>query len=180
MGREVPDLIEAATPRLLLRQWRSADRVPFGALNADPRVMEFFPSPLTREQSDALADRCAAHIAERGWGVWAVERKATGEFIGFVGLHVPTAPLPFAPCTEVAWRLAFDHWGHGFAEDGKDGDLVFGGNFRHERLLQGRYWQYYHFLLRNQTFIWQHYHLKNTLFGKTLEALGISCRSYCC
>ena len=117
MGLEVPDLVESATPRLLLRQWRPSDRVPFAALNADPRVMEFFPSPLSRVESDALADRCEAHIGERGWGVWAVERKATGEFIGFVGLHVPTGPLPFAPCTEVGWRLAFDHWGHGFATE---------------------------------------------------------------
>lgn len=113
----MPDPIESATSRLLLRQWRPSDRAPFAALNADPRVMEFFPAPLTRVESDALADRCEAHIAERGWGVWAVERKATGEFIGFVGLHVPTAQLPFAPCTEVAWRLAFDHWGQGFATE---------------------------------------------------------------
>ena len=117
MASEVPDLIESATARLLLRQWRSTDRAPFARLNADPRVMEFFPSPLTRVESDALADRCEAHIGESGWGVWAVERKATGEFIGFVGLHVPTGPLPFAPCTEVGWRLAFDHWGHGFATE---------------------------------------------------------------
>jgi RimJ/RimL family protein N-acetyltransferase len=113
----VPELVESATPRLLLRQWRSSDRAPFAALNTDPRVMEFFPSPLTRVESDALADRCEAHIAESGWGVWAVERQTTGAFIGFVGLHVPTAPLPFSPCTEVAWRLAFDHWGHGFATE---------------------------------------------------------------
>lgn len=113
----MPNLIESATPRLLLRQWRSSDRAPFAALNADPRVMEFFPSPLTRVESDALADRCATHIAESGWGVWAVERKDTGDFVGFVGLHVPTAPLPFSPCTEAAWRLAFDHWGHGFATE---------------------------------------------------------------
>ena len=123
MGSEVPNLIEPATPRLLLRQWRSADCAPFAALNADPRVMGFFPSPLTREESDALADRCESHIGASGWGVWAVERKDTGDFIGFVGLNVPTAPLPFAPCTEVAWRLAFDHWGHGFTVVGNPADV---------------------------------------------------------
>jgi RimJ/RimL family protein N-acetyltransferase len=113
----VRDLIEPATTRLLLRQWRSSDRAPFAELNADPRVMEFFPSPLTRQQSDAMADRCEALISERGWGFWAVELKTSGRFIGFVGLHIPAAQLPFSPCTEVGWRLAFDYWGNGYATE---------------------------------------------------------------
>jgi RimJ/RimL family protein N-acetyltransferase len=110
-------LIEPATERLLLRQWRPSDRAPFAALNADPRVMEFFPSPLTRKQSDAVADRCESLIEERGWGLWAVELKSEARFIGLVGLNIPAAELPFSPCTELAWRLAFDHWGHGFATE---------------------------------------------------------------
>jgi RimJ/RimL family protein N-acetyltransferase len=78
--------IEFETQRLLLRQWRAADREPFGALNADPIVMAHFPAPLTREESDAIADRCERLIVDRRWGAWATENKATGEFIGLVGL----------------------------------------------------------------------------------------------
>jgi RimJ/RimL family protein N-acetyltransferase len=122
----VPDLIEPATKRLVLRQWRSLDRTPFAELNADPRVMEFFPSPLTREQSDAMADRCEALISERGWGFWAVELRTSGSFIGFVGLHIPAAQLPFSPCTEVGWRLAFDYWGYGFATEAAQAALRVG------------------------------------------------------
>jgi RimJ/RimL family protein N-acetyltransferase len=109
--------IEFETSRLRLRQWRIADREPFAALCADPRVMEFFPSVLSRSESDALAERAAALIAKRGWGFWAAELKATGQFIGFVGLHTPTAQLPFSPCVEVGWRLAFAHWGQGLATE---------------------------------------------------------------
>lgn len=109
--------IEVETERLRLRQWKSTDRVPFAALNADSMVMEFFPSPLTRVESDAMADRCQSLIEERGWGFWAAEAKATQEFIGFVGLHTPSAELPFSPCVEVGWRLAFQHWGKGFASE---------------------------------------------------------------
>jgi RimJ/RimL family protein N-acetyltransferase len=109
--------IELVTTRLLLRQWRRSDRAPFAELNGDARVMEHFPSRLTREQSDAMADRCEALIRKRGWGLWAVELKTSGSFIGFVGLHIPSAELPFSPCTEVSWRLAFDHWGHGYATE---------------------------------------------------------------
>jgi RimJ/RimL family protein N-acetyltransferase len=111
------ELIEPATERLLLRQWKPSDREPFAQLNADPRVMEFFPSLLSREQSDSMANLCESLIEQRGWGFWAVELKGSGRFIGFVGLHQPTAPLPFSPCTEVGWRLAFDCWGQGFATE---------------------------------------------------------------
>lgn len=115
--RHMTAAIEFATERLYLRQWMPADREPFAALNADPRVMAFFPACLGRGESDALADRCQALLQERGWGLWATELKATGEFIGFVGLNVPSAALPCSPCVEIAWRLAFAHWGKGLATE---------------------------------------------------------------
>lgn len=113
----MPRLIEPETARLRLRQWSQADREPFAAMSADPRVMEYFPATLTREESDAMVTRCQTLIAERGWGFWATECKATGEFIGMVGLHVPSAALPFSPCVEVGWRLAAQRWGQGFATE---------------------------------------------------------------
>ncbi len=109
--------IEFETDRLLIRQWRSADREPFALLNADPKVMEFFPALLNRAESDAMAERCQSPIDERGWGLWATESKATKEFIGFVGLHIPSPELPFSPCVEIGWRLAFRFWGKGFATE---------------------------------------------------------------
>jgi RimJ/RimL family protein N-acetyltransferase len=110
--------IELETERLRLRQWKPADCAPFAALNADPKVMEYFPSLLTRESSDGMADRCESLIAERGWGLWAAETKADRAFIGFIGLHIPSADLPFSPCVEVGWRLAFAYWGKGLATEG--------------------------------------------------------------
>jgi len=122
----VADLIELETKRLRLRQWRLADREFFAALNSDSRVMAFFPSLLTRADSDALADRCQSLIDERGWGLWAVEIKVTQEFIGFVGLNTPSAKLPFSPCVEIGWRLAFHQWGKGFALEAAREALHFG------------------------------------------------------
>lgn len=114
------------TQRLLSRQWRAADREPFAALNADPVVMAHFPAPLTREKSDAMADFCERLIAERGWGAWAIEVKATGEFIGCVGLNVPRDDLPVSPCVEILWRLAHAHWSRGFATEAARGALHIG------------------------------------------------------
>ena len=119
------EIIEFETDRLRLRQWLATDREPFAALNADPRVMEFFPATLDRATSDAMADYCEALIAKRGWGFWAAEVKGSGQFIGFVGLHTPSE-LPFSPCVEIAWRLAFKHWGKGFASEAASGALQVG------------------------------------------------------
>jgi RimJ/RimL family protein N-acetyltransferase len=115
--------IEFETQRLLLRQWKASDREPFAALNADPIVMAHFPAPLTREESDAIADRCERLIADRRWGAWATEIKATGEFIGIVGLHFPQDDLPVSPCVEILWRLAQAHWRKGFATEAARGAL---------------------------------------------------------
>lgn len=106
------------TDRLNLRQWTENDLGPFRAMGADAEVMKYFPSTFDRHASDAMAKRCQALIEERGWGFWAAEKVSTGEFIGFIGLHVPAAALPCSPCVEVGWRLAREHWGHGFATEG--------------------------------------------------------------
>ncbi len=120
------ELIEFDTERLRLRQWCAADREPFAALNADLKVMEFFPALLSRRESDAMANRCEALIVERGWGLWAVETINTQEFIGFVGLHTPAPELPFSPCVEVGWRLVAKHWGKGYATEAARGALRVG------------------------------------------------------
>ena len=120
------EIIQFYTERLYLRQWRDSDYALFAKLNADPKVMEFFPALLTSDESDAMAKRCQSLIAERGWGLWAVELQTTHEFIGFVGLHIPTAILPFSPCVEIGWRMAADFWGQGYATEAALGALRVG------------------------------------------------------
>jgi RimJ/RimL family protein N-acetyltransferase len=117
------------TPRLELRRWTDADREPFAALNADPRVMEHFPASLTRSESDALVDRIEAGFAEHGFGLWAVEVLASGGgvgFVGFVGLTVPTFTAHFTPAVEVGWRLAAHAWGRGYATEAARAALDYG------------------------------------------------------
>ena len=115
----MPTLAEAplASARVRLRPWRNADRAPFAAMNADPRVMAFFPSCLTSAESDALADRIAAHFERHGFGLWALELPGVAPFAGCVGLALPGFVARFTPCVEIGWRLAFDHWGRGYATE---------------------------------------------------------------
>jgi RimJ/RimL family protein N-acetyltransferase len=105
------------TERLLLRRWRAQDREPFAAMNADPVVMEHFPAPLSREESDAFVDRIEQQHEQRGWGLWALEVRETGRFIGFTGLAVPRFEAAFTPAVEVGWRLAREAWGLGYASE---------------------------------------------------------------
>ena len=109
------DIIE--TKRLLLRRWREADREPFADLNGDPQTMVFFPSTLTRDESDALVDRIEARFEAHGYGLWALEVRETGQFIGFTGLAPMPEDVPGAGGTEIGWRLARHAWHRGFATE---------------------------------------------------------------
>jgi RimJ/RimL family protein N-acetyltransferase len=122
----MPKLIEFETDRLYLRQWMEVDKEPFAKLNSDSRVMEFFPSILDRATSDAMVNRLQSLIFDRGWGLWAVESKQDKQFIGSVGLHIPKPDLPFFPCVEIGWRLAFDYWGKGYASEAARAALKIG------------------------------------------------------
>jgi len=106
------------TDRLILRRWRDSDREPFQALNADPRVMEFFPNTLTPEESDQAIDRIEKHFDAHGFSLYAAEIIETQTFIGFVGISIPMFDAPFMPAVEIGWRLAYDYWGRGLATEG--------------------------------------------------------------
>ncbi|HEY4162453.1 MAG TPA: GNAT family N-acetyltransferase [Dongiaceae bacterium] len=114
------------TERLILRPWRPEDLEPFAALNADERVTITLGGSLTRAQSDTLVERIVLGFATQGFGQWAVEIPGEAPFIGFIGLSVPSFDAPFMPAVEIGWRLAFDHWGKGYATEGARAALEFG------------------------------------------------------
>ena len=114
------------TERLLLRPWREEDLKAFAELNADPVIMEPFPKTLDRRESDELAARFQDQERRHGFGRWAVEAPGVAPFIGCVGLSRVDFEVPFAPCVEVAWRLARPYWGRGYATEAALAWLRFG------------------------------------------------------
>ncbi|WP_211655364.1 GNAT family N-acetyltransferase [Planococcus alpniumensis] len=111
--------------RLGFRRWKASDRAPFAALNANPDVMEFFPKTLSRTESDALIDRIETHFEEKGYGLWAVERKEDRAFIGFIGLLDVNFDIGIEDATEIGWRLDQQFWKKGYATEGAKACLTY-------------------------------------------------------
>ncbi|WP_341666788.1 GNAT family N-acetyltransferase [Alcaligenes sp. SDU_A2] len=118
--------ISLNTARLLLRPWQTSDLPAFARLNADPQALQYYPATLDRAQSDALAQRSQHLIEQQGWGQWAVQEQASGQFVGMVGLNIPVAKLHFQPCVEVVWRLLPEFWGKGYATEAARASVDFG------------------------------------------------------
>jgi RimJ/RimL family protein N-acetyltransferase len=123
------ELADIPTDRLILRQWRDDDRPRFAALNGDPETMRFYASTLSRDESDAYADRSRSHLAQHGWGLWAVEHD--GHFIGYTGLSTPSWVTPFEtagdhPVVEIGWRYLKSAWGNGYATEAAKAALKVG------------------------------------------------------
>ncbi len=114
------------TERLILRRWRESDREPYGAMSADPAVMDWLGGTRPRGESAAQIDHFEARIEQHEHGVLALERKADGEFLGFAALAVTDCPPPVPQGVEVGWRLARHAWGFGYATEAARALLVHG------------------------------------------------------
>lgn len=118
------------TERLLLRGWKPEDHAPFARICSDPDVMRYIGNGTTR--SDADVSRYIASFQtewnERGFGLFAVEVKRTGEFIGFTGLSWPDFLPEVLPSVEIGWRFSKLHWGKGYASEAAAASLEFGIN----------------------------------------------------
>lgn len=105
------------TDRLILRLWKPDDLPLFAAMNKDERVMRYFPAILTDEQTEAFYNRIQVEFERNGWGLYAVELKSSGMFIGYVGLHEIGFEADFNPGVEIGWRLAADYHNQGLATE---------------------------------------------------------------
>ncbi len=105
------------TDRLILRSWKSDDLPLFVAMNKDARVMRYFPATLTDEQTESFYNRIQSEFERNGWGLYAVELKSSGMFIGYVGLHEIGFDADFTPGVEIGWRLAADYHNQGLATE---------------------------------------------------------------
>jgi RimJ/RimL family protein N-acetyltransferase len=124
------DIPRLTTDRLLLRGFTPEDFESYAAMMANPDVTRFLGEghPLTRPEAWRQMAMFAGHWALRGFGVWAVEERATGRFIGRIGCLEPEG----YPTFEIAYTLAPEAWGKGYAREGA------GAALRYAREMLGR------------------------------------------
>jgi len=120
-GRSMSNII-LSTERLNLRTWQATDIPLMAAINADPLVMEHFPSTQDLMRTQKMIDYIIQHYEKHGYGVYAVETKDTHQFIGFVGLDHPLFEIPNlkpkkSEVVEILWRLSSEHWNKGYATE---------------------------------------------------------------
>ncbi|MCG8547149.1 MAG: GNAT family N-acetyltransferase [Alphaproteobacteria bacterium] len=114
------------TERLILREWTARDFPPLAAMNADPEVMRYFPSTLTKDESREQFERAKSLQARNGYHFQPIEERETGKFAGFVGLAPVLIDVPFAPAVEIGWRMPLDCWGKGYATEAASAWLGYG------------------------------------------------------
>ncbi|MBN8827716.1 MAG: GNAT family N-acetyltransferase [Sphingobacteriia bacterium] len=121
-------MMKLEAERVILREWKEEDVEPFAKINQDPKVMEFMPKLLTKQEVNEWIERIKLHFKNNNFGMFACELKETKKFIGYIGLQNVAFEASFTPCVEVAWRLASDHWGKGLATEGAKRVLEFAFN----------------------------------------------------
>lgn len=116
------------TERLILRTWKATDAQAFFQINQDPQVIKYLRDPLSMEEVHDFMHAKNEHQNKYGYSLWAVQLKRTGELIGFIGLNYTDWPAHFTPAVEIAWRIASEYWGKGYATEGAKACLEYGFN----------------------------------------------------
>jgi len=115
------------TERLLLRAFVADDLDPFADIVADPEVIKkatYDGTTMTRAQAWNWLCLMLGHWHMRGYGIWGIEEKSTGKFIGRIGLQF----LDWFEDVELVWMLAKSAWGKGYASEGTRAAIEFGLN----------------------------------------------------
>lgn len=107
--------VELETPRLRLRKFAERHWEPYAAMCADPEVMRYLGTGVVFSRDDtwrAIASMLG-HWQLRGYGMWALESRETGELVGRAGFLNPAG----WPGFELGWMLGRSHWGKGYARE---------------------------------------------------------------
>ena len=104
-----------ATERLVLREYTQADFAALHAILSDPETMRYYPKPYDGAGVQRWLDWCFDCYRRYGFGLWAMELKESGLFIGDCGLSMQ--PIDGEELPEVGYHVARSHWRRGYAKE---------------------------------------------------------------
>jgi RimJ/RimL family protein N-acetyltransferase len=120
---EMVDIPVIETERLRLTAFAERHFEAYASMLADSSSTRFVGDgePLDRMNAWRSMAMLLGHWQLRGFGMWAIELKDTGEFVGRVGLHRPEG----WPDLELGWMLMPSQRRHGYATEGARAALGF-------------------------------------------------------
>lgn len=110
-------MFQLETDRLIIREWRDEDIVPFSSMNSDLEVMRYFVKPMTFEQSVLMVEKMRSVFESKGYSFYCVEERISGLFVGLTGIAPVLLDVDFSPATEIGWRISRQFWGRGYAPE---------------------------------------------------------------
>jgi ribosomal-protein-alanine N-acetyltransferase len=104
---------EVLTDRLRLRPYRQDDVALLEPMLSDPVHMRWYPAPYSHEQVVDWVERRLASYERVGFGMWIVEERSSGGFLGTAG---PTEQIVEGVReVELGWHVRKERWGDGIA-----------------------------------------------------------------
>lgn len=103
------------TERLILREFREDDLDAYAGMLGDPETMRFYPRPYTREEARTFIEKNRHRYVANGFGVWVIEERGTGAFLGDCGLAV--AVVEGIAEIEITWHVVRERWRRGIAAE---------------------------------------------------------------
>ena len=104
--------------RLGFRNWLESDIEMMAKINADKKVMEFFPGIVSKDQTIEFIEKMQKQFTEQGFCYFAVDKLENNGFIGFIGLSEKNFEAEFTSCIDIGWKLSNTEWYNGFASGG--------------------------------------------------------------
>ncbi|GAA0894398.1 GNAT family N-acetyltransferase [Fulvivirga kasyanovii] len=119
------------SPRLGFRNWKTEDLKELFSLCSDSEVMEFFPKPLSEDETKSFIIRMQNEYEAFGFCYFAVDKLDTQELIGFIGISHKDFQADFTPCIDIGWRLKKSTWNQGYATEGAKACLDYAFDMLH-------------------------------------------------
>ncbi len=103
------------TERLILREYTPSDFDSLYEILSDAETMKHYPKPYDKSGAERWLSWSLDNYKKYGFGLWAIEIKATAEFIGDCGITMQNIDGDILP--EIGYHINKKFWHQGYAKE---------------------------------------------------------------